>query len=215
LDNKLMMTTSIYKISKSLGKFCAFKTNHVGSVGIYGEINNYGIDQYYDGQFEANIYHDGELTDIELNGWTFRFYFKGNYHEPGTFYTTSFEIECLDPNENELVLYSTPYKVRFSEKDVLCNYLDLINIYSQFENADIATKFNILSRLVDEGMYGARGRVPMKITYGGVLDLIKFFREYYEKLGEAKDELLLEKIKEVVNSALDFLKIRLNFDKIE
>jgi hypothetical protein len=64
-------------------------------------------------------------------------------------------------------------------------------------------------------MYGGRGRVPMKITYGGVLDLIKFFRDYYENSGEGKDELLLAKIKEAENSALDYLKIRLNFDKIE
>lgn len=27
------------------------------------------------------------MTDIELNGWTFRFYFKGNYHEPGSFHS--------------------------------------------------------------------------------------------------------------------------------
>ena len=56
----------------------------------------------------------------------------------------------------------------------------MVYIYGKFENADIAAKFNVLSRVIDEGVYG--GRDPMKITYGGVLDLIKFFREYYEKL---------------------------------
>jgi hypothetical protein len=117
--------------------------------------------------------------------------------------------------DDELKLYSTPYKSRFSEEDVLCNYMELVNLYSQFENADIAIKFNYLSRLLDEGMYG--GRVPMKITYEGVLDLVKYFKAYYEKLEKRnrKDKVLMEKIKDTVNGALDFLKKRLDFDKIE
>ena len=128
---------------------------------------------------------------------------------------TSFEIECIDPYDTELRLYSTPYKIRFSKEEVLCNYLDLINIYSQFEDADIAIKFNRLSRTIDEGMHGGRGRKPMKLTYEDILDMIKYFKSYYENLGEDKDKLLSKKIREAVNGSLDYLKKRLDFDKIE
>ena len=209
------MTKSIYELHRILGKYSAFKTNHVSYIDTCGEMNDFGINQNFDGSFEANIYHYGELTDIELNGWTFSYHFKGSYHEPGSYCSTSFEMECLDPYENELKLYSTPYRIRFSEEGVLCNYLEMTNIYSQFDNADIALKFNYLSRSIDEGMYGGRGRIPMKITYGEILDMINCFKNYYEKLGEGGDEFLLKKIKETVNGAIDSLKKRLDFDKIE
>ena len=213
----LAMTTRIYILLKSREGFFPLKINEISKTELCGEISDFGINQNFDGIFEANIYHDGKLSDIENNGWTFSCHIKGNYHVPGTYHSTSYEIECIDPDDNELKLYSTPYKIRFSEEYVLCNYLEFVNLYSKFENADIALKFNYLSRLLDEGMYGARGRDPMKIKYEGVLDLIKFFKGYYEELEKRnrKNKLLMEKIKEAVNGVLDFLKRRLDFDKIE
>ena len=208
------MTKSIFELHKILGKYCAYKTHRVSNIDTCGEMNDFGTNQVFDGSFEANIYHYGELTDIELNGWTFSFHFKGEYHEPGSFYTTSFEMECIDPNDDEVKLYSTPYKIKFSEEEVLCNYLDMANIYSQFENSDIALKFNYLSRTIDEGLYGGRGRIPMKITYGEILDMIKYFKNYYEK-SKGLDPLLLTNIKDTVNGALDSLKKRLDLDKID
>ena len=201
----------------SRGKFISYKIKEISKFDMCGEISDYGIDKDFDGIFEANIYQDGQLSDIEMNGWTFSYHIKGNYHVPGSYSSISYEIECLDPNDDELIIYNTPFKVSFPECGVLCDYMEMAYIYSRFENAEIAAKFNVLSRLVDEGMSGGRGRLPMKITYGGVLDLIKFFKDYYEQLEnrKRKNKLLMEKIKETVNGALDFLKNRLNFDKIE
>jgi len=208
------MSKSIYELHKILGKYCAYETDHVSNIDTCGEIHSYPSREF-EGSFDANIYHFGELADIELNGWTFGCRFEGTFHEPGSYYNTSFEIECIDPYDTELRLYSTPYKIRFSKEEVLCNYLDLINIYSQFEDADIAIKFNRLSRTIDEGMHGGRGRKPMKLTYEDILDMIKYFKSYYENLGEDKDKLLSKKIREAVNGSLDYLKKRLDFDKIE
>ena len=208
------MSKSIYELHNILGKYSAFKTDHVSYIDTCGVMNDFGTNQNFDGSFDANIYHYGELTDIELNGWTFSYHFKGEYHEPGTYYTTSFEIECLDPHEDEVKLYSTPYKIRFSEEEVLCNYLEMANVYSRFENSDIAIKFNFLSRTIDEGLYGGRGRIPMKISYEEILDMIKYFKNYYEK-SKGEDLLFLNKIKDTVNGALDSLKKRLDLDKID
>jgi hypothetical protein len=208
------MRKSIYELHKILGKYSAYETYCISDIDTCGEMIDFGTNHNFDGSFEANIYHYGELTDIELNGWTFGCHFRGEYHEPGTYCSTSFEIECLDPNDDEVKLYSTPYKIRFSKEEVLCNYLDMINIYSKFENSDIAIKFNYLSRTIDEGMYGGRGRIPMKITYGEILDIIKYFKNYYEK-SKGEDPMLLIKIKDTVNGALDSLKKRLDLDKID
>lgn len=208
------MKKSIFELHKILGKYCAYKTHRVSNIDTCGVMNDFGTNQVFDGSFEANIYHYGELTDIEFNGWTFSCHFKGEYHEPGSFYTTSFEMECIDPNDDEVKLYSTPHKIRFSQEEVLCNYLDMANFYSQFENSDIALKFNYLSRTIDEGLYGGRGRIPMKITYGEILEMIKYFKNYYEK-SKGVDPLLLTKIKDTVNGAIDSLKKRLDLDKID
>ncbi len=208
------MSKSIYELHNILGKYCAYKTDHVSNIDTCGVIDSF-TSWEFEGSFEANIYHFGELTDIELNGWTFSCHLEGKYHEPGSFYNTSFEIECLDPNETELKLYSTPFKNRFSEEGVLCNYLDLINIYSQFEDADVAIKFNYLSRTIDEGMHGGKGREPMRLTYGDVLGLIKYFKNFYKNLEKSKDKLLLTKIQETVNGSIDYLKNRLELEKIE
>ncbi|MBR1880593.1 MAG: hypothetical protein IJ804_07595 [Prevotella sp.] len=208
------MRKSIYELHKILGKYSAYETYRISDIDTCGEMIDFGTNHNFDGSFEANIYHYGELTDIELNGWTFGCHFRGEYHEPGTYCSTSFEIECLDPNDDEVKLYSTPYKIRFSKEEVLCNYLDMINIYSKFENSDIAIKFNYLSRTIDEGMYGGRGRIPMKITYGEILDIIKYFKNCYEK-SKGEDPMLLIKIKDTVNGALDSLKKRLDLDKID
>ena len=91
----------------------------------------------------------------------------------------------------------------------------VLSIGDRFEDADIAIKFNRLSHTIDEGMHGGRGRKPMKLTYEDILDMIKYFKSYYENLGEDKDKLLSKKIREAVNGSLDYLKKRLDFDKIE
>lgn len=197
------MTTRIYKIDKILGRFFPSQINKISKFDLCGEISDFGIDQNFDGTFEALIYDKGQLSDIEINGWTFSCHIKGNYHMPGTYYSTSYEIECFDPDDYELKLYNTPYKVMFYEDNVLRNYMEMVSVYSQFENSDIATKFNYLSRTIDEGLYGGRGRDPMKIKYEDVLNMIKFFKNYYESLGEGDDVFLREKVKEIVNDALD------------
>lgn len=209
--------TSIYELHKILGKYSAYETDHVSNIDTCGKIYARGGGAAFDGSFEVDIYHFGELTDIELNGWSFGCHFKGTFHDPGTYYSTSFEIECVDPYDTELRLYSTPYKIRFSAEEVLCNYLDLINIYSQFEDAETAIQFNKLSRSIDEGMAGGRGRErePMKLTYGDIFGMIKYFKNYYKELGENGDKLLLNKIQETVNGSIDYLKNRLELDKID
>ena len=208
---------SIYELHKILGKYSAYKTDHVSNIDTCGKIKFWGGGSNFDGSFEADIYHFGELTDIELNGWTFGYHFEGKYHEPGSYYSTSFEIECIDPYDTELRLYSTPYKIRFSAEEVLCNYLNLINIYSQFEDAETAIKFNKLSRSIDEGMAGGRGkeREPMKLTYGDIFGMIKYFKSFYKSSEGSKDKLLLAIIKETVNGSIDYLKNRLELDKID
>ena len=209
------MAKSIYELHKILGKYCAYQTDHVSYIDTCGEIDVLGGGFNFDGSFEANIYHFGELTDIELNGWTFSYHFKGTFHEPGSYCSTSFEIECVDPYDTELRLYSTPSKITFSKEEVLCNYLDMINIYSHFEDADVALKFNNLSRSIDEGMHGGRGREPMKLTYEDIFGLINYFKIFYKNLEKSKDIILLTKIQETVNGSLDYLKNRLELDKIE
>ena len=98
---------------------------------------------------------------------------------------------------------------------MLCNYLNLINIYSQFGDAETAIKFNKLSRSIDEGMTGGRGREPMKLTYGDILGMIKFFKDFHKSSAGSKDKLLLAKIQETVNGSIDYLKKRLELDKID
>lgn len=210
---------SIYELHKILGKYTAYETDHVSNIDSCGKIQFWGGDSAsaFDGSFEADIYHFGELTDIELNGWTFGCHFEGTFHDPGSYYSTSFEIECIDPYDTEFRLYSTPYKIRFSAEEVLCNYLNLINIYSQFGDAETAIKFNKLSRSIDEGMAGGRGRErePMKLTYGDIFGLIKFFKDFYKSSEGSKDILFLAKIQETVNGSIDYLKKRLELDKID
>ena len=206
---------SIYELHKILGKYTAYKTDHVSNIDTCGKIHFWGGGSAFDGSFEADIYHFGELTDIELNGWVFGCHFEGTFHDPGSYCSTSFEIECIDPYDTELRLYSTPFKIRFSAEEVLCNYLNLINIYSQFGDAETAIKFNKLSRSIDEGMTGGRGREPMKLTYGDILGMIKFFKDFHKSSAGSKDKLLLAKIKETVNGSIDYLKKRLELDKID
>lgn len=207
----------IYELHKILGKYSAYETDHVTNIDTCGKIRFWGGGSAFDGSFEADIYHFGELTDIELNGWTFGCHFEGKFHDPGSYYSTSFEIECIDPYDTELRLYSTPYKISFSAEEVLCNYLNLINIYSQFEDAETAIKFNKLSRSIDEGMSGGRGRdrEPMKLTYGDIFGLIKYFKNYYKSSEGSKEIFLLARIKETVNESIDYLKNRLELDKID
>ncbi len=208
---------SIYELHKILGKYSAYETDHVSNIDTCGKINIWGGGSAFDGSFKADIYHFGELTDIELNGWVFGCHFEGTFHDPGSYYSTSFKIECIDPYDTELRLYSTPYKIRFSAEEVLCNYLNLINIYSQFEDAETAVKFNKLSRSIDEGMAGGRGRdrEPMKLTYGDIFEMIKYFKHLYKSSEGSKDKLLLAKIQETVNGSIDYLKKRLELDKID
>lgn len=206
---------SIYELHKILGKYNAYKTDHVSNIDTCGKIHFWGGGFDFDGSFEADIYHFGELTDIELNGWIFGSHFEGTFHDPGSYCSTSFEIDCIDPYDTELRLYSTPYKIRFSAEEVLCNYLNMINIYSQFGDAETAIKFNKLSRSIDEGMTGGRGREPMKLTYGDILGMIKIFKDFHKSSARSKDKLLLAKIQETVNGSIDYLKKRLELDKID
>lgn len=208
---------SIYELHKILGKYSAYETDHISNIDTCGKIRFWGGGASFDGSFEADIYHFGELTDIDLNGWTFGCHFEGKFHDPGSYYSTSFVIECIDPYDTELRLYSTPYKIRFSEEEVLCNYLNLINIYSQFADAETAIKFNKLSRSIDEGMSGGRGkdREPMKLTYGDIFGMIEYFKKFYKSSEGSKDKLLLAKIQETVNGSIDYLKKRLELDKID
>ena len=55
----------------------------------------------------------------------------------------------------------------------------------------------------------------MKLTYGDIFGLIKYFKNYYKELGENGDKLLLNKIQETVNGSIDYLKKRLELDKID
>ena len=208
---------SIYELHKILGKYSAYETDHISNIDTCGKIRFWGGAASFDRSFEADIYHFGELTDIDLNGWTFGCHFEGKFHDPGSYYSTSFVIECIDPYDTELRLYSTPYKIRFSEEEVLCNYLNLINIYSQFADAETAIKFNKLSRSIDEGMSGGRGkdREPMKLTYGDIFGMIEYFKKFYKSSEGSKDKLLLAKIQETVNGSIDYLKKRLELDKID
>lgn len=208
---------SIYELHKILGKYSAYETDHVSNIDTCGKIQIRGGRSAFDGSFEADIYHYGELTDIELNGWTFGCHFEGIFHNPGSYYSTSFKIECIDPFDTELQLYSTPYKIRFSAEEVLCNYLEMINIYSKFEDAEIAIKFNKLSRSIDEGMAGGRGigRESMKLTYGDIFSMIRYFKYLYKSSEGSKDKLFLAKIQETVNGSIDYLKNRLELDKID
>ena len=208
---------NIYELHKILGKYSAYETDHISNIDTCGKIEFRGGGSSFDGSFEADIYHFGELTDIELNGWTFGCHFEGTFHDPGTYYCTSFEIECIDPYDTELRLYSTPYKIKFSAEEVLCNYLNLINIYSQFEDAETAIKFNKFSRSIDEGMTGGRGREreSLRLTYGDIFGMIKYFKDFYKSSGGSKDKLFLVKIQETVNGSIDYLKKRLELDKID
>ena len=111
----LTMTTRIYILLKSREGFFPLKINEISKTELCGEISDFGINKNFDGIFEANIYQDGKLSDIENNGWTFSCHVKGTYHVPGTYHSTSYEIECIDPDENELILYNTPFKIKFSD----------------------------------------------------------------------------------------------------
>lgn len=211
--NVLAMTTSIYIIDHYEGDFIALWTKEISKYEICCEISNFGMNNNI-GEFEVNIYQNGKLSDFEINGWTFYYNFKGNYQYSETF-CTSYQIECIDPYDNEIKLYNTPYKIGFNEEDVLCDCIKMVLIYSQFENADIATKFNYLSRLPEEGFIRGRVRTQMKIKLEDVLKMIKYFKDLYDDPRKDTDEWILNEIKNTVNGAIDFLSNRINKYKIE
>jgi hypothetical protein len=206
LDNSKtnIIMGNFYKLNKSLGKYRALRTNGIVNIGFYAEFSDNGMDQYNDGSFDANIYSDGELVDIEINGWTFSFHIEGRYHLPGSYKSTSFCIEAVDPEGIETSIYSTPYYSYYREGDVLCSYLDLIHMYSHFKNADVAQKFYQLLRSV-EGKHVTWRSVDSDIIKPEIgIAQAEFFKEFYEKnVDICKDKFFLKQIREAVNNAVD------------
>ena len=172
------MKTSFYKLNKSLAKYTAIRVSNIGTSGYYGEIVDLGMNQYYDGKFEANIYTNSENQDIEIGGWYFSYHIEGRYHLPGSYKTTSFEINAIDPNGSEVTLYNTPYYQYFSESEVLCSFLNLITLHSKFEDGETAIKFYKLLRSI-EGKHGVYRTIDKETNHEVGLTLAKEFREFY------------------------------------
>lgn len=55
----------------------------------------------------------------------------------------------------------------------------------------------------------------MKLTYEDIFYMIRYFKKYYKDLEKNSNRLFLKKIQETVNGSLDYLKKRLELDKIE
>ena len=207
------MSANIYKLNKSLGKFRALRTDNIGNVGFYAKICDNGMDGFNNGSFEANFYSNGELTDIEINGWTFSFYVRGSYHLPGTYRLVSFCIEAIGPEGTETSIYNTPYFTFFRESDVLCSFLDLIHMYSHFNNAQVAQRFYQLLRSVESG-YSERA-VDRDITPEVGMTQARFFKDFYEKeIESCNDKFFLKLIREAVNKVVDAFQDRIESYKI-
>lgn len=199
------MGANFYEFKKSLGKYRALRTDSIVNIGFYAEFSNNGMDIYNNGSFDANIYSDGELVDIEINEWTFSFHIHGTYHLPGSYQFTNFCIEAVDPEATETSIYSTPYYSCFKEGDVLCSYLDLIHMYSHFKNAKVAQMFYQLLRSVEGIHYGACRSVDRDIIKPEIgIARAEFFKDFYEKnVDTCKDKFFLKQIRGAVNNAVD------------
>lgn len=209
------MEKHYYNLDKSLGKYQALRTNIIRNDGFSGEIIDNGMDEYKNGSFEANIYTNGRLVDIELNGWTFSFHFKGDYHKPGYYKHCDFSIFAVDPNGNEVTLYNTPYYSPFSESGMLCMYLDLIHTYSNFKNGDIATKFYQLLRSL-EGEGSSYRTVDKGIMEEVNLEHAKYFKNYYnENIKSCDNAVFMKQIKDAVNQAVDIVQNKFQSYKIQ
>lgn len=198
------MNPSYYKLTKSLGKYVAIRVSSISNKGYSGEISNLGMDQYNDGSFEANIYIDGEPQDIEINGWCFSYHIDGTYHYPGSYKITSYQINAIDPKGEETILYNTPYYTLFSEPEILCSFMDQINMYSNFKDGKTAVKFYQLTRCI-EGRFGTWRSVDSALfDYNtGVVLTKEFFTFYKNKGGDFANNVFKKIVKETVNSAVE------------
>ena len=208
------MKKSIFKLNRSLGKYTAIRVADVTKDDDYAEIFDVGMDQYNNGKFEATIYTKGVPKDIEMGGWCFSYFFRGRYHMPGSYESVSFEIHGVDCNGEEVVLLNTPFYQYFSMPDVLCSYLNLITLYSNFENAGQAQNFNSLLRYVEEKKWIKRSGDD--ITNDTGLNLLKDFRAFYRSVANSdKDKHFMKFIKDSVNSAIDKLIMSISENRIE
>lgn len=190
------MGTNFYKLNKSLGKFRALKTDKLVKEGFCAEFSNRGMDQYNNGKFEANLYSNGELIDIEINGWTFSFHIDGRYHMPGTYESLSFNMLAVDPDGTEVNFKCIPNNTYFSEMNVLCWFLDMIHTYSNFKDAETANKFCELLRAIKKDVGEELG-----------LEHALFFKEFYINNNNAcPDRFFMKQIKETVNKAIDLFQ---------
>lgn len=206
------METNFYKLSRSLGKYQAFKTNEVEDKGFYAEINS------DDETFSANIYCSGNLVDIGINRWTFSFHIEGVCSNV----SNDFKINATDPQKKKTALINTPYfrvnNFIGREEFILCSFLDLVFLYCNFEDAEIANRFNLLLRSLeyDKSNPFRRYEDEKTITPEVALTQAKFFKDYYLKhhKGNYSDSNFMTTIKESVNKAVDIYKNEIESYKI-
>lgn len=206
------METNFYKLTRSLGKFQAFKVNEVGDKDFYAEINS-------DNEtFSANIYCFGNVADIGTNRWTFSHHIEGQYSN----FSNDFKINAIDPNKKEIAFYNTPYERENNsigrEEFVLCSFLDLVFLYSQFEDAEIANRFNMLLRSLEYSKRSTFRRYEdeREITPEVALAQARFFKDYYLKhIENNADSNFMDRIKESVNKAVEIYKDEIESYKIE
>lgn len=207
------METNFYKLSRSLDKFRAFKENEVGKKGFYAEINS----DTDNNTFCANIYLYGELSDLQINNWTFSYHIEGTYSNIGN----NFKIYAIDPNKKAIEIYNTPYYRQNNsigrEEYILCSFLDLVFLYSHFEDAEIANNFNLLLRSLECGKSISFHRYEDKcqITPGVALVQARFFKEYYTNhIENEADPQFMNTIKNSVNKVVEVYKEEIDSYKI-
>lgn len=203
------MEINFYKLTQSLGKFRAIKTNGIGNKGIFAEIYNDEIEH----TFSANIYSDGKPDDIVINRWIFSCHIEGKYGN----YWTDFKIEAVDRKGKTIFLFNTPYQQSYSmlsESDVLCTYFNLMIVYSHFDNIEVANRFNQLLRFVEYDKDWYRYEDSCEIDDNIAINQIKYFKEYYDQNKDNNiDRIFMDQIKQAVNKAVEIYKK--NFDSLK
>lgn len=81
----------------SLGKYKGALCTSISDAETVFEVHQVGsINQYNDGDFEMNYFHNGVQTDYEINGWRYSCNNKGSFHIPGSYSGTMLDLECCD-----------------------------------------------------------------------------------------------------------------------
>ncbi len=91
-------------------------------------------DQYNNGNYSLEAFHNGVQSDISFNGWKFSGLSRGHYHYPGTYSSVSVNIDCLDPKGNNLTKHVSNSKTDDYTREGAALYMNTIALICLFDD---------------------------------------------------------------------------------